>query len=212
MTDQSGVSLGWSQIILVFLKISRSLFLAAFLQPLPPFCLIVVNLKLSLLQEVLDRSPYIFLLCFEYLSSLITKRCESKEWTVVKASQGGPGFSHFSLQMTCFYLLRQLPKTVRLFQGSLIVFVGFLSRKSTKASLILFFPLMWIPKLKFLFVTSQEFKPPARSGDILGFLFFIKVVIVTLSTLLLTKSNLSWPGGNPKYYLFVFRPLKTQPN
>ena len=33
----------WSWIILVFLRISQSLFIAAFLQPLPPFCLMVVN-------------------------------------------------------------------------------------------------------------------------------------------------------------------------
>ena len=40
-------------------------------------------------------SPYIFLLCMEYLSSLISKSCESKDWTTMKASQSGPRFSHF---------------------------------------------------------------------------------------------------------------------
>ena len=51
-------------------------------------------------------SPYIFLLCIKYMSSLITKSCESKEWTVVKASQVAQGSLMFSLQMTFFYLLR----------------------------------------------------------------------------------------------------------
>ena len=40
-------------------------------------------------------SPYIFLLCMEYLSSLISKSYESKDWTTMKASQSGPRFSHF---------------------------------------------------------------------------------------------------------------------
>ena len=31
----------------------------------------------------------------EYLSSLITKSCDSRDWTAVKASQNGPRFSHF---------------------------------------------------------------------------------------------------------------------
>ena len=51
-------------------------------------------------------SPYIFLLCIKYMSSLITKSCESREWTVVKASQVAQGSLMFSLQMTYFYLLR----------------------------------------------------------------------------------------------------------
>ena len=39
-------------------------------------------------------SPYFFLLCREYLSFLITKSCDSRDWTVVKTSQSGPRFSY----------------------------------------------------------------------------------------------------------------------
>ena len=39
-------------------------------------------------------SPYIFILCMEFLSSLINKKCEEGKWIKVKASRGGPGFSH----------------------------------------------------------------------------------------------------------------------
>lgn len=39
-------------------------------------------------------SPYIFLLYMEYLSSLISKSCDSRDWTAMKASPSGPGFSH----------------------------------------------------------------------------------------------------------------------
>ena len=39
-------------------------------------------------------SPYIFILCMEFLSSLINKKCEDGDWGKVKASRNGPGFSH----------------------------------------------------------------------------------------------------------------------
>ena len=39
-------------------------------------------------------SPYIFILCMEFLNSLINKKCEEGKWVKVKASRGGPGFSH----------------------------------------------------------------------------------------------------------------------
>ena len=39
-------------------------------------------------------SPYIFILCMEFLSSLINKKCEDGNWVKVKASHGGLGFSH----------------------------------------------------------------------------------------------------------------------
>ena len=39
-------------------------------------------------------SPYIFILCMEYLSSLINRKCDDGVWGRVKASRNGPGFSH----------------------------------------------------------------------------------------------------------------------
>jgi hypothetical protein len=39
-------------------------------------------------------SPFLFLLCMEYLGGLIEQKCDDGEWTKVKASCGGPGFSH----------------------------------------------------------------------------------------------------------------------
>ena len=39
-------------------------------------------------------SPYIFILCMEYLSTLINLKCEEGSWKKIKASRSGPGFSH----------------------------------------------------------------------------------------------------------------------
>ena len=39
-------------------------------------------------------SPYLFILCMEFLGHLIEEKCASKLWTPVKASRSSPAFSH----------------------------------------------------------------------------------------------------------------------
>ena len=39
-------------------------------------------------------SPYLFILCMDYLGQLIEEKCSGKLWQPVKASQSGPAFSH----------------------------------------------------------------------------------------------------------------------
>ncbi|KAL0005698.1 hypothetical protein SO802_013259 [Lithocarpus litseifolius] len=39
-------------------------------------------------------SPYLFILCMEFLGQLIEGKCAAKLWTPVKASRSGPAFSH----------------------------------------------------------------------------------------------------------------------
>lgn len=40
-------------------------------------------------------SPYLFILCMEYLGQLIVEKCNAKLWQPIKASSSGPAFSHF---------------------------------------------------------------------------------------------------------------------
>lgn len=39
-------------------------------------------------------SPYLFIICMDYLSQLIEEKCEVKQWRPVKTSQNGLAFSH----------------------------------------------------------------------------------------------------------------------
>ena len=39
-------------------------------------------------------SPYLFILCMEFLGQLIEEKCNAKLWQPMKASCGGPAFSH----------------------------------------------------------------------------------------------------------------------
>ena len=39
-------------------------------------------------------SPYLFILCMDFLGQLIEEKCNAKLWQPGKASQSGPAFSH----------------------------------------------------------------------------------------------------------------------
>ena len=39
-------------------------------------------------------SPYLFILCMDFLGQLIQEKCEANLWQPIKASQSGPAFSH----------------------------------------------------------------------------------------------------------------------
>ena len=59
-------------------------------------------------------SPYIFILCMEFLSTLINLKCEEGSWKKIKASRSGTGFSHFFLPMISYYLPKLMRVTLRL--------------------------------------------------------------------------------------------------
>ena len=39
-------------------------------------------------------SPYLFIICMDFLGQLIEEKCNANLWNLVKASQSGPTFSH----------------------------------------------------------------------------------------------------------------------
>ena len=49
-------------------------------------------------------SPYLFILCMEYLGHLIEEKCAAKVWNPLKTSRNGPSFSHlfFANDMVLF--------------------------------------------------------------------------------------------------------------
>ena len=70
-------------------------------------CIFIVSTKILVNREALEPiypsrgirqgdplSPYMFILCVDYLGQLIQEKWEAKLWQPVKASQGGPTFSH----------------------------------------------------------------------------------------------------------------------
>ena len=46
------------------------------------------------LRQGIPISPYIFILCMEFLNTLINLKCDEGSWKKIKASRNGSGFSH----------------------------------------------------------------------------------------------------------------------
>ena len=60
-------------------------------------------------------SPYLFILCKEFLGQLIEKKCIAKLWYPIKASRSGPSFSHlFFADDLGFFFLQKLTKKTAL--------------------------------------------------------------------------------------------------
>ena len=70
-------------------------------------CVTLVSTSILFNEEALDPiyptrgirqggslSPYLFILCMDFLGQLIEEKCSKKLWQPVKASQRGPAFSH----------------------------------------------------------------------------------------------------------------------
>lgn len=55
-------------------------------------------------------SPYLFILCMDWLGKLIESKCVDKLWTPVKSSKIGPSFSHmfFADDLVLFAKLNQV--------------------------------------------------------------------------------------------------------
>jgi hypothetical protein len=77
-------------------------------------------------------SPYLFILCMEYLSLKISNACMDKSWKPIKASRSGPRFlSPLSLQMIFYFVLRPLLVVVILLIEFWMIFVLILGKRST---------------------------------------------------------------------------------
>ena len=88
-------------------------------------------------------SPYLFILCIEYLGHLIEEKCAAKVWNPLKTSRNGPLFLICSLQMTWFYLLRWTRKIVLLSMKLFRSFMLNLVRKLAKPNHVFSSRLMW---------------------------------------------------------------------
>lgn len=75
-------------------------------------------------------SPYLFIMCMEYLGYLIEEKCTARLWNPIKASRSGKTFSHLFLQMICLFLPMLIWKTTLLLMTCSRSFVLSLVRKS----------------------------------------------------------------------------------
>ncbi len=84
-------------------------------------------------------SPFLFLLCIEYLGWLIEQKCDDGEWTKVKASRGGPGFSHVFFVDDLLLFAKANTKNYEAISNVLEEFCAMSGQKVSKAKSRLFF-------------------------------------------------------------------------
>ena len=64
-------------------------------------------------------SPYIFIMCMDYLGQLIQEKCATKAWSPVKASRSGPAFSHLFFADDLVLFARANPENCATIRGVL---------------------------------------------------------------------------------------------
>lgn len=79
-------------------------------------------------------SPYLFILCMEYLSHLIEHKCREGSWTPLKASRGNVGIPTYYLWMILSYLAKWTSWHVMQLLKFWRSFVKSLDRKLVKES------------------------------------------------------------------------------
>lgn len=89
------------------------------------------------------QSPSLFILCMEVLGALIEGKCREKLWNPIKASQGGPAFSHLFFANDLMLFTRANRKNYISIKEVLESFYDFSRQKIMARSLRYFSLLMW---------------------------------------------------------------------
>jgi hypothetical protein len=119
-------------------------------------------------------SPYLFLLCMEYLGRLIDNKCASGDWVKLKASRGGPGFSHVFFADDLLLFAKANKRNCEAISDVLELFCNTSGQKVSKAkSRILFSPNVSDTMQQFI-VTKLGFSSTLSLGKYLGFPIFSK--------------------------------------
>ena len=84
-------------------------------------------------------SPYLFILCMEFLGHLIEEKCAAKLWTSVKASRSGPTFSHLFFADDLVLFASATPENCTVISSVLQEFCNKYGQKISEAKSRVFF-------------------------------------------------------------------------
>ena len=88
-------------------------------------------------------SPYMFIMCMDYLGQLIQERCEDKSWIPIKASRRGPAFSHLFLADDLVLFTKANMENCLAVREVLMIFAANQGRPLVKQNPGYSFPQMW---------------------------------------------------------------------
>ena len=89
-------------------------------------------------------SPYLFILCMEFLGHLIEDKCAAKVWKPVKTSRNGPSFSHLFFADDLVLFAEANTENCLAIRDVLQEFCSKSGQKVSEAKSRVFFLLMWI--------------------------------------------------------------------
>ena len=144
-------------------------------------------------------SPYLFILCMEYLSLKILEACDNNSWKAIKVSRRGPHI--YSLLMISCFVLRLLVIVALQLLEFLTIFVFNLVKRLICLSPRCSFPLMSTLFLGITCVTSLGFLAPQILASIWDFLLVPMVGILETFILLWRKSKPSSLAGKLSFSL-----------
>ena len=114
-------------------------------------------------------SPYLFILCMEFLGALIDSKCALGDWTKVKASRGGPGFSHVFFADDLLLFAKANARNCAAIADVLDVFCSMSGQKVSHTKSRIFFSLNVPALIKHSIYDSLGFLPTDFLGKYLGF-------------------------------------------
>ncbi|KAK9998877.1 hypothetical protein SO802_018480, partial [Lithocarpus litseifolius] len=140
-------------------------------------------------------SPYIFILCMEFLSTLINMKCEEGSWKKIKASRSGLGFSHIIFADDLLLFAKTNQSNIEAIVEVLDEFCKLTGPKISKEKSKIFFSPNFTAEEKVEIVNQTGLVKHATSGNILDFQSSTKGGDVMNSNLLCKESKPNWLVG-----------------
>ncbi|XP_075636557.1 uncharacterized protein LOC142608762 [Castanea sativa] len=114
-------------------------------------------------------SPYLFILCMEFLGHSTEEKCAAKVWNLVKASRNGPSFSHLFFVDDLVLFAEVDNVNCLAIKEALQEFCTRLGQKVSEAKSHLFFSPNVDPDQRDLLSNFLGFSPTSNLGKYLGF-------------------------------------------
>ena len=114
-------------------------------------------------------SPYIFIMCMDFLSQLIQEKCEAGLWKLVKAFRSGPSFSHLFFVDDLVLFAKAIPENCEVVKEVLDMFCKVSSQIISGAKSRVLFSLNIDQNSKEVLSSTLGFQSTDYLGKYLGF-------------------------------------------
>jgi hypothetical protein len=147
-------------------------------------------------------SPYIFIMCMEFLGFLINGKCEEHLWDPVKAARNGPRFSHSVFADDLVLFAKVDAKNCSNVKEVLETFCDLSSQKVNQAKSKVYFSPNVEPEVRGDLCNILGFNFTPNLGNILVFPLTNMALLLMISISLLREFKVSCLVGKPILFLW----------